>query len=241
MFMAFILICAAAASAGCNSGELSRSKVRSLIEASPDFVQPATVSLSNRYETEPSNVSKTFTSETVEQAKARDLKSLLDSYPDMEAANQLGYTDIEQTFIKEVPYIPGSDKVPGWYLTRKVRANEKGKQLWQEMKLPVDDKTLPVGRKEFIDVTGITKQGGVGGGGEQAIADFTYQWQPNELGRALDEHTEEFQKLSEDVRKRLSRKTGLFQTADSTDWSGVRQGKAIFQKYDDGWRLVKIF
>ncbi|MGI8469290.1 MAG: hypothetical protein ACR2N3_12645 [Pyrinomonadaceae bacterium] len=236
LFTACLVIISVLAAAGCDSGELSRSQVKSLVEVSPEFVQPAIIDLTNQYETKPSNIDKLSATETVEQAKARDLKTLLESYPDMEAANYLGFTDVEQTLIKEVPYTAGSMNIPGWYLTRKIRASEKGKQLWQEIKLPIKDDSLPIGRKEFIEVSGIAKQGET-----MAIADFTYKWQPNELGKALDEQTDEFKKLPQEIRKRLAEKRGLLHTSDSMDWSGERQGKAIFQKYDDGWRLVKIF
>lgn len=221
---------------GCGSSELPRSRVKSLIEESADFSQPATIDLTNQYETKPSGVDKKSAVETVEQAKARDLKTLLESYPDVETANVLGYTVIEQSLIKEDPFNMGGMNIPRWYLTCKVRANERGRQLWQQMNLAVRDEVLPIGRKEFVAVSGIANQGDA-----QAIADFTYKWKPNELGRALDERTEEFKKLPEEVRARLAQKKGLLHASDSIDWSGERQGKAIFQKYDDGWRLIKIF
>lgn len=221
---------------GCGSGELSRSKVESAVEAAPDFSQPATIDLTNAYETKPSSVGKKSADETLAQAKARDLKTLLESYPDIEVANLLGYTVIEQILVKEDPFNTGGMNIPNWYLTRKIRANERGEQLWQQLKLPVRDEALPIGTKQFVAVSGITKQGDT-----QAIADFTYRWTPNQLGRALDERTDEFKKLPEDVRTQLTQKKGLLHASSSIDWSGERQGKALFQKYDDGWRLVKIF
>jgi len=227
---ALVFICA-----GCGSGELSRSQVKSAVEASPEFTQPATVDLTNPYENQPSSVDKKSADETVEGAKARDLQTFLESFPDIAAANHLGYIIIEQTLIKEIPYTVGTMIIPGWQLTRRSRAGKRGKQLWQEMKLPVSEEALPIGKKEFVAVSGITKQGEA-----QAIADFTYKWKPNELGRALDERTEEFKKLPEEVRTRLTQKKGLMHASSSIDWSGERQGKAIFQKYDDGWRLVRI-
>ena len=227
----FIIICAS-----CGGGELSRSKVKSFVEQSPEFVQPLTVDLTNSYEVKPSTIDKISAAETVEQAKARDLKSFLESYPDIDAARHLGFTDLEQILVREDAYVTGRMEIPSWYLTRRVRANEKGRQLWRDLQLPVKDDSLPVGKKRFGEVTGITKQGET-----QAIADFTFRWVPNELGKALDPNTEEFKQLPEEVRRRLTQKKGLFQTSDSADWSGERQGKALFQKYDDGWRLVRVF
>lgn len=235
LFMLCIVTISALSIVGCNSGELSRSQVRSSVEAAPEFVQPATIDLTNQYETKPSSVDKKSADETLEQAKARDLKTLLESYPDVETANHLGYTVIEQSLVKEDPYNMGGMNIPSWYLSRRIRANEHGKQLWQEMKLPVRDEALPIGKKEFIAVSGITKQGET-----QAIASFTYKWKPNQLGRVLDEHMEEFKNLPEEIRTRLIQKKGLIHASSSIDWSGERQGKAIFQKYDDGWRLVRI-
>ena len=207
-----------------------------MVEASPDFAQPSTVDLTNQYEIKPADVNKLSADETVEQAKTRDLKTLLESYPAVDVARLLGYVNIVQALIKEDPYVSGTMSIPSWYLTRQVRANEAGKQLWNDLKLPVRDDALPISMKQFGVVSGITKQGET-----QALADFTYQWQPNEFGKALDEKNEKFKKLPEEIRKALSEKKGLSQVADSMDWSGERQGKALFQKYDDGWRLVRIF
>lgn len=220
---------------GCGFGELSRPEVKSALEASPEFTQPATIDLTNPYESEPSSVDKKSADETVEGAKRRDLQTFLESYPDIAAANHLGYIVIEQNLIKEIPYTAGTMIIPGWQLTRKARAGKRGEQLWQEIKLPVREEALPIGKKEFVAVSGITKQGDT-----QAIAEFTYKWKPNELGRNLDEQTEEFKKLPEEVRTRLTQKKGLMHASSSIDWSGERQGKAVFQKFDDGWRLVKV-
>lgn len=236
-FTVFIIIIFALGISGCSSGELSRSRVKSMIEASPDFVQPATVDLTNQYETKPSCTERLSADEIVEQAKARDLKTFLESYPTFDAARHLGYTNIEQTLVKEDKYFPANNFArPCWELTINFRANDKGKQLWEAMKLPVRDDALPIGRKQFGTVSGITKQGET-----QALADFTYQWQPNEFGKALDDKTEEFKKLPQEIQKTLSEKKGLLHSSESMDWSGERQGKALFQKYDDGWRLVRVF
>jgi hypothetical protein len=236
-FTVFIIIIFALGISGCSSGELSRSQVKLLVEAFPDFVQPATVDLTNQYETKSSCTERLSAEETVEQAKARDLKTFLESYPTIGVAYHLGYTQIEQTLVKEDKYFPANTFAsPCWRLTIKFRAGDKGKQLWEVLGIPIRDDALPIGRKHLGVVTGITKQGET-----QALADFTYQWQPNEFGKALDEKTEEFKKLPVEIQKSLTEKKGLLHVADSADWSGERQGKSLFQKYDDGWRLVRIF
>lgn len=215
---------------GCGFGELSRSQVQSLVEAAPDFSQPAIVDLNNYFENQSSCTERLSAEETVEQAKARDLKTFLESYPTFDAARHLGYVNVEQTLVKEDKYFPANNfGRPCWNMTIKFRANDKGKQLWEAMKLPVRDNALPIGRKQFGAVSGITKQVET-----QALADFTYQWQSNELGKALDENREEFKKLPPETQKKLSEKKGLMHASETTDWSGERQGKALFQKYDDG-------
>lgn len=222
---------------GCGSGELSRSQVKSLVEASPEFSQPAIVDLNNYFENQSSCTERLSAEETVEQAKERGLKNFLESYPTFDAARHLGYVNAEQTLVKEDKYFPANNfGRPCWNMTIKFRASDKGNQLWEAMKLPVRDDALPIGRKQFGSVSGITRQGET-----QALADFTYQWQPNELGKALDENTEEFKKLPEEIQKTLRERKGLLHASESMDWSGERQGKALFQKYDDGWRLVRVF
>jgi len=42
------------------------------------------------------------------------------------------------------------------------------------------------------------------------------------------------------MQKDLTGKGSESNQNKSFDWSGERRGKALFQKYDDGWRLVNV-
>lgn len=70
--------------------------------------------------------------------------------------------------------------------------------------------TVPYAKREIIEVTGISEPKS---DDNLAQAKFTWRWQPaNEIGRAMD-------------------KSEFEQNYD---------GEATLQKYDDGWRVVKV-
>lgn len=92
---------------------------------------------------------------------------------------------------------------------------EGKKSDWIEKRIPVwlgsdvIQYEIPVGEREIIEVTGISKPSGIEE--NESVVQFSWRWRPsNEIGNEM--------KL------------------DEKNYSGA----ALFQKYDDGWRIVRI-
>jgi hypothetical protein len=238
LFFLLCLFCFSVSSAACQSTkELTRAKAQSLIEASAQFQQPAALSLETDDEDAAKAllINKASASETASEAAPRALARFLDHYPQIAVANHLGLVKIEQAFVKEEKANLIISQ-PQWYFTFKARANEKGKAMWKEYKLPPDEKAIPLAQKQFGAVTGITRLAD-----NQAQADFTWQWKANSVGKALDSTTEEFKSLPAAIQKSLLGQSANNYQPRIEEWGGERKVSGLFQRYDDGWRLTRFW
>lgn len=231
-----ILVCifGFAASACAEGKDLSRAKAQNLITQSLDFKQPATLFLISPVEREPFGLDKINDSEKSEDAKARNLQRFLSYYPQIAVAVQLGLAAVDQQLLREEKAV-GLQVPAQWFFSVKARANDQGKAMWKEYGMPASDDSIPLSRKEIVNITGITSLVE-----NQAQADFTWKWDMNKMALALQQGTDEFKALPIDIQKGLLGQTEGNRKPQTEDWSGERQGKALFQRYDDGWRLMKI-
>ena len=237
LILTLAVICLSSpACANFDSKELTRSQAQLLIAKSPEFKQPGIISLQTRYEnsSEALPVKKTSGSEKVEEAEARIPRIFLQYFPQIAVANHLGLVKIEFVYVRDDN--GGFQTPPQWYFTVKARANEKGQAMWKDYGLPPNDEAVPVAQKQFGTVTGITKLAET-----QAKADFSWKWMPNTVGRALDEKTEQFKTLPAEIQNALTGKTESNFQAQTEDWSGERKVSGLFQRYDDGWRLIRFW
>lgn len=76
---------------------------------------------------------------------------------------------------------------------------------------------VPVGRIKLLEVTGIKEESET-----KSEVEFSYQWEFTELGQQIAEVD------SENI------------VIKSIKEGKVKQSRATFEKYDDGWRLTKI-
>jgi hypothetical protein len=233
--IAFILI--AGLMSACSSGDLSRSQAQKMITESNDFKQPAIIELVQG--NIPLNkgkglvVAKSATELESEAIQSR-ISSHYASNPQMAVADYFGLIDARLKRTNDVPD-PVTAATSNWYFNERYTITDKAKEIWEEAKLPVNETAVPVAFKEFIEVTGLTKQNE-----NTVLADFSYKWSPNEVGKSLDSLTEEFRRLPEKVRQDLIAPGGLKNRNQTLSWEGNRDGKATFQKYDDGWRLISV-
>ena len=236
----FIIVITGLTNFSCGSGELSRSEAQSLIENTKDFKQPWTLNLMTNTEKNQyphATIYKKSAIETFEQASKRDLDEFLQFYSDIGVAYHLGAIKIDQTFKSEEPPSPPVTTSASFKYLLKVRTSDKGKAYWDEIEIPengeIDKETnLPLAHKEFVQVTGITKDGE-----NRAIAEYTYRWVPNQLGKHFDLSKEEFMKMPEKVKYNLQHGNSGGQDK-SINWDGEVKQVALFQKFDDGWRIV---
>lgn len=230
-----ILIVGTGASTACEGQDLSRAKAESLIKESNEFKTLGTLSLANPTEKEPFGLNKAGESEKMEDAKLRNLQLFLTYYPKIAVANHLGLVTIEQQLVKEERAV-GVQIPAQWFFAVKVQANEQGKAMWKEYSLPPVEDSIPLARKEFLTVKNITSLAET-----QRMAEFSWKWNVNKIGLAFQENTEEFRTLPVDIQKGLLGQTEGNRQRQTEDWSGERTGKALFQKYDDGWKLVRFY
>jgi hypothetical protein len=117
---------------------------------------------------------------------------------------------------------------------------ERGRQLWRDLSLPVDEHSVPVARAELDEVTGITTSGNAADG------HFTWHWIPNDLGKTLIIDSPEFKALPDDLQTKIRQPppamTPAFATGNSgLVFGGMRSGTANLQLYDDGWRVTHVY
>jgi hypothetical protein len=194
----------------CNTGELSRSEAQSQIEQSKEFKSISTLSLETYTEKkgEGNSVSKISISETKEDAMKRNLEKLLYENADIAVVKHLGYVDIKQEFIKFDPNFYG--KGGQFYISLTTRTSAKGRILWEKANVPEElqinqEEKLPLALKEFSEVPGTTKQGE-----NTAIVNFTYKWNPTELGEVFDSGSKQFKSLPADLQNNLQGKHELY-------------------------------
>lgn len=128
----------------------------------------------------------------------------------------------------------------GYIEPDKLALTEKGRQLWRDMNLAVDEHGVPAARVELDDVTGISTSGNA------ADAHFTWHWIPNDVGKALVIDSTEFRALPDDIQTKIRQpppaSTPAFASGNSgINFGSIRQGTANFQLYDDGWRITHAY
>lgn len=224
----------------CSSGELNRSEAGKMISESNDFRQPSVVefvqgghALVGRGQ---GAIESASPDEPETEAVRRRIAEHYAANPRMELADHFGLIKAEIKRTNDKPE-PRTSVSSFWYFNERYAVTDKGKKMWEDLKLPVNETAVPSAEKEFIEVTGITKQSD-----NTVQVDYKWRWKPNEIGRSLDSSSAEFKALPEKIRSDLLAPPALYTSRDrTTSWTGEQQAKAKFQKYDDGWRVVSAF
>ena len=228
--------------AACGSKELSRSQVRELIEASNDFNQPYILTLTQGQPSIAGQGSLPVSEgkiETPAEAGQRRIKTYFELYPQVAVANHLGLVEprVKSKDAEQPKPISWMD-TPVWWFDEKYAATEKGRDLWKDIKLPPSEGAIPLAVKEFIEVTGITRQGE-----NAAQAQFAWKFVPNETARYFDSSAAGFKTLPVDLQTAmLGRQPATITNRNPQDVTikfsaDPRRGQALFRRYDDGWRL----
>jgi hypothetical protein len=220
----------------CSSGDLSRAQAQKMIAESTDFRQPFVI----EYIQGNIPLSKgkgLVVAKSAAESESEAIKSRIASHyaanPQMAVVDYFGLIDARLKRTNDVPD-PVTAATSNWYFDERYSITEKARKMWEDAKLPVNETAVPVAFREFIEVSGLTKQGD-----NTIIADFSFKWSPNEVGKSLDSSTDEFKKLPDKIRQDLIAPGGLT-TRNQTMSFGTRQGKATFQRFDDGWRLAAV-
>lgn len=126
-----------------------------------------------------------------------------------------------------------------WSYRPRAEITDKGRALWKDLNFNVDEENLPLAVRGTPEITGLKDE-------NQSLksSDFTYKWEPNELGEAFSTNSSTFKNLPPELQKALQEtKFDLFGQGNNNivDFDQPRTGKANFQKFDDGWRLGQLY
>lgn len=229
----FIVISVIAA-CGSGSGDLTRDNARKLIEDSDRFKAPIVATLKDKRELP---MLPDSADETEQHAQARVLDMHLSSDLTLAVLRHLGYADVKAIVIKQGKVAgsgPFADIQP-WVFSIEASLTEKGQEAAKAQGL-TGDKAIALANREMVEVTGVKKEG------IRGEAEFTWKAVPTEAGKAFDPSSDTFKSLPSELREALtkSRGVGPFATNATADWSAIHQTGAVFQKYDDGWRLTGV-
>jgi hypothetical protein len=225
---------------GCRSKDLDRSSAAELIRSAAEFKAPFTV----QYATDDLKfndglIEVASPDETKEQAAKRRIENYFELNPRLGLLNYFGLIDAQVTAREDKTPAPIYYSNPAmWHFAEKYTGSTKAERYWKEMNLPVGGENFPLAQREIIEITGVSSEGNNG------IAEFTYRWKANEIGRALDSTTAEYRALPQDLQKLISGEkipAGEIRGRDvRVDWNNPRRGKAVFTKFDDGWRVQNL-
>lgn len=222
----------------CQSKDLSRSQAQKMIIVSDDYKQIITLDYINRYLKEDGKGAvEAIASDELEDSAIRNrINEYFLEEPRVQIANYLGLVEPHHKRLNDQPKRNSTlYKYGFWYFDEKWTNTAKGERLWSDYNLPVQETVVPLAKKEFLSVTGLTKLGE-----SQTGVDFTWKWVPNELGKYLDSSTADFKSLPENIRKNLTENIYKVTPDLKYEWGGERAGRAIFRRFDDGWRLESV-
>jgi hypothetical protein len=176
--------------------------------------------------------------ETRQQGEARAVEDYRTSYPYRAVLLELGLVDVHAKYVSTRMY--GNTEDRSTY-DLDINLTDAGRKLWLDLGMEVDLGAIPLGKRKLVAITGIT--GGDAAKGSRGTAEFTWEWELTPAGASMSKGTPEFERLPDAVKSLFDSSqlsTPTFKPKNPLNLSGIRQGVANFQLYDDGWRLDSI-
>ena len=220
-----------------SSQELTRVKAQKMIVESNEFKQPVMLEFIQLYIKDGQGTTEAKSDDEPEtEAIRRRIREYFYEAPQVAVADHFGLVKPELKRINDKPDKPSSLR-GYWNFNERYVVTEKGRKMWEDLGLPVNETAIPLATADFLEITGITKQGET-----NAVAEFKWKRNPNEIGKVFDQSTEEYKRLPEELKKNLTEINAYISPARFHSWEPdkPRSGKAMFQKYDDGWRLTSL-
>lgn len=222
-----VLLCLTA----CSSNTLTRSRAADLIKSGEEFQKPVLITLRPEYR---QSLTLIGTGSQTTPKEEFALRRFLESHADLAVLQHLGLVDFK---VSKIEY-PDSASSPVTVMTALTDEGRSASREWQQS---AGGWSIPIARRELVEVTGL-----VGGEGESktARAEYTWRWQPTEVGERFDTSRREHQSLPEMIRQNLggASMADVMRQAGSViifDGSKAQTASASFRLYDDGWRLEK--
>jgi len=205
---------------GCaGTDELTRDRAAEMIGGSKAFSAP--ISLPLKKETG-WNLRPLSDNESEAEAQARAAETYYQAYPQMDALRRLGLMSVRAT-ARERP----GENYGVWSFDVEPFLTEKGKELAAGGLGDQGTQSVFLARRELVEVMGITKASD-----RRAQAEYTWNEVPTAAGRAFVFGSPEYESLPNTLRQALGERN------QTKDFDKVRRGRAVFQLYDDGWRLL---
>lgn len=218
----------------CGSNELSRSQAEKSIREANEFKVPFQLEYTQGDIKYNEGLLEVISDdETKEQAVIRRIAKYMELNPQIAVLNHYGMVTAQVAAREEKPpkrvYYSNPEY---WHFQEKYAGTDKANKYWQEASLPPNNTTFPLARRNFIEVTGMIKQGD-----NQFLVEFWWKWQPNEIGKSLDTTTAEFKSLPLELQQLLTGEKipagEIHARKWHIDWKAEKRGQGLFQKYDD--------
>jgi hypothetical protein len=203
-----------------------------MLKSGEEFQKPASIILLPEYRQSLTLIG------TGSQTTPKDefaLRRFMESHADLAVLHHQGLIDFK---VSKIEY-PDSASSP---VMVTATLTDKGRSASREWQQSGDGWTIPIARRELVEVTGLA---GGEGDSKTARAEYVWRWQPTEVGKNFDTSRREHQSLPEAIRRNLGgvsmadvmRQVGRVIVFDS---SKTQTASASFRFYDDGWRLEKL-
>jgi hypothetical protein len=243
-----ILIVAVLATACSSLGGFTRGTAATAIEQDKRYNMPATMTTDIGWKLTNAQMRAWQISkdDTAEAAAIRAKEDFMLRHPQIIVAEHLGFItlhlenpELGPRQIGDQPTELWAQNLGIWRFKARAKITEKGKKLWENLKLPVNEESLPLAVRDSPEITGLSDEGQ-----QMKKADFTCKWKPTELGKSFDPNSAAFRKLPENLQEALKKtQRNIFGGGSNNimDFNTPRAGIAHFKKYDDGWRLEQLY
>lgn len=240
-----IIILAVAFTAACSllTG-FNRRTAAGMIEKDNRYTTPVamTIDIGGRLANARADISQMTADETAEQAVPRAREDFMQRQPQLLVAEKLGYIKLYfengELGTRPTGAPRYDDKLGYWYFRPRAEITNEGKKLWTDLNLKVDEESLPLAMRAEPEITGLKDENQ-----SMKSADFTYKWTPTALGEAFDPESGKFKQLPENLREALGKvQRDIFGGGSNNlaDFKSPKNGRAFFQKFDDGWRISNL-
>lgn len=225
-----LLVCLITISIGCrNAKELTRSRAAEIISSSHEFKKDAAVTLLPEYR---QSLTLVGTGSREMSKEEFALRRFMESHADLAVLNHLGLVDFK---VRNIEY-PDSAATPVTVTSSLTEKGRTASSRWQQFG---GSWVIPKAKKELVEITGLS-----GGEGEskQARVEYTWKWQPTEVGAYFDISNQAYKSLPDSIKQNFGGASAADMMSSAGriiifDSSKIQKAAVTLQLYDDGWRI----
>jgi hypothetical protein len=211
--------------AALNPKELTRASAFSLLRGHSMFKKPAVLPL-NEAEKFPVPAESSDEPEPVERA----VELFFEDRPAMGVLRHLGLVEAMAVAVERPQRLAYTGYLTTWKFKITPRLTADGKKAVRAAG-GEGEAAVPLLRREVVEVTGVTKEGG-----NSARVEFTWKSAPTPAGEAFDPTRPAFKSLPPALQQKLTR-VNVLGNSLKMSFGEVRRATARMRLYDDGWRV----